>query len=69
MSNPDPIVAELVELRRRAGVTQDRLAGRIGCSRRALSCWENGRATPGVDDAEAYAQALGHRLALVKRDA
>ena len=45
-------------LRRRAGLSQEQLAERLGVSRQAVSKWENGSAVPGLDKLQALCQCF-----------
>ena len=45
----------LYQLRRKAGLSQAQLGGKVGVSNKAVSKWENGQAKPGLD--------IVHRLA------
>ena len=48
-------------LRRRAGLSQDQLAELLGVSRQAVSRWENGSATPGLEKLQAMFWGSGRR--------
>ena len=45
-------------LRRRAGLSQDQLAERLGVSRQAVSRWENGSAVPGLEKLQAMCRCF-----------
>ena len=45
----------LYQFRRKAGLSQAQLGGKVGVSNKAVSKWENGQAKPGLD--------IVHRLA------
>ena len=45
-------------LRRRAGLSQDQLAELLGVSRQAVSRWENGSATPGLEKLQAMCRCF-----------
>ena len=63
---PHPIVAELREIRRDRGLTQEAVARRMGRGRKALSQWERGIYTPSVETTDEWATALGVTLALLQ---
>lgn len=52
----------LVQLRRRAGLSQEELAERVGVSRQTLSKWESGESAPDLERAAALAEAFGVTL-------
>jgi DNA-binding XRE family transcriptional regulator len=56
------LVFELVEARRRAGLTQAQLAERIGTTQSAIARLENARHMPSLGMAARYAEAVGRRL-------
>ena len=39
----------LVQARKAKGMTQEELAGKVFVTRQAISRWENGETTPGID--------------------
>lgn len=46
-TQPEPISPEkLLELRRKAGLTQEQLAKKLGIDQTAVSNWERGKCTP-----------------------
>ena len=45
-------------LRRRSGLSQDQLAELLGVSRQAVSRWENGSATPGLEKLQAMCRCF-----------
>ena len=49
-------------LRRKAGLSQAQLGGKLGVSNKAVSKWENGRARPGLDIVRRLAEVLGVSL-------
>lgn len=49
----------LQELRRRSGLSQEEVAGRLFVSRQSVSKWENGQAEPGVENLKALAELYG----------
>lgn len=53
---------KIYELRRKAGLSQDALAERIGVSRQAVSKWETGAATPELDKLRALCACFGVTL-------
>lgn len=46
---------KLKQLRDRAGISQEQLAGQIGVSRQVVTKWENGTGTPKIDNLKALA--------------
>ena len=56
------VVQELLEARRRAGLTQAELASAMGTTRSVVSRLESGRHSPSVDTLVAAANALGCHL-------
>ena len=51
-------MAKLVELRKRAGMTQAQLASAVGVSTSAIKAWENGRRVPSNRSVAALYRAL-----------
>ena len=49
-------------LRRKSGLSQERLAEKIGVSRQAISKWETGAATPELDKLRALCSCFGVTL-------
>lgn len=62
------VVHELLDARRRAGLTQGELANAMGTTRSVVSRLESGRHSPSVDTLAAAAQALGCRLEIRLRN-
>jgi DNA-binding XRE family transcriptional regulator len=56
------LVFELVEARRRAGLTQAQLAERMGTTQSAIARLENARHMPSLGMAARYAEAVRQRL-------
>ncbi|MEX1307318.1 MAG: helix-turn-helix transcriptional regulator [Eubacteriales bacterium] len=52
----------LVTLRKRAGLSQEELADRIGVSRQAVSKWERAESSPDTDNLIALAKTYGVRV-------
>lgn len=50
---------KLQELRRKKGLTQEELAGKLFVSRTAVSKWESGRGYPSIDSLKAIAKFFG----------
>ena len=48
----------LLQLRKRAGLSQAQLGEKLGVSNKAVSKWENGRAKPGLDTVRSLANVL-----------
>lgn len=53
-----PIKDVLSQLRRERGLTQEELAGKLFVTRQAVSRWETGETTPGIDMTKLIALAL-----------
>lgn len=53
------LAERIYTLRRRAGLSQDQLAERLGVSRQAVSRWENGSATPGLEKLQGMCRCFG----------
>lgn len=53
---------KIYELRRKNGLSQERLAEKIGVSRQAVSKWETGAATPELDKLRALCGCFGVTL-------
>lgn len=51
-------MAKLVELRKRAGLTQAQLAAAVGVTTSAIKAWENGRRVPSHRSVSALYRAL-----------
>jgi transcriptional regulator with XRE-family HTH domain len=62
--NPSDVGRIVVERRRSAGLTQARLADRLGTTQAAISKIETGRTLPGLDLLERLAEATGGPLVL-----
>lgn len=61
---------KIYALRRKSGLSQERLAEQIGVSRQAISKWETGAATPELDKLIALSECFGVSLdELTDRDA
>ena len=50
---------KILYCRKRAGLSQEELAGRLGVSRQAVSKWEQGRAAPSTANLLALAKLYG----------
>ena len=50
---------QLYRLRKKAGLSQSQLGGKVGVSNKAVSKWENGLAKPGLDIVHKLADILG----------
>ncbi|MFD0902366.1 helix-turn-helix domain-containing protein [Actinomadura sediminis] len=59
------IVRQLVAARREQHLTQADVAARMGCAQGAVANRESGTRAVRLDVAEAWAAALGYRLALI----
>ena len=53
---------KLQKLRRDAGMSQEKLAEKIGVSRQTVAKWENGDSSPDLNDALAISQVFGVTL-------
>ena len=60
-----PVVRELRELRKAAGLTQDEVADYVGTDNTALSRMERGHQKTPIDQAALYAERLGFELVLI----
>lgn len=49
----------ILEMRSKAGLTQQEMADRISVTRQAVSRWENGETAPGIDTLKLIAEAFG----------
>lgn len=59
---PSPVprvIEQLVSLRRRAGLSQTKLAERLGTKQSCVSQWETGEVTPTIDSVARYAAEFG----------
>ncbi|HZC26333.1 MAG TPA: helix-turn-helix domain-containing protein [Actinopolymorphaceae bacterium] len=56
------LAAELVELRRRSGLSQTQVAARMGTSQSAVARLEGGDVDVRMSTLERYAAAVGHRV-------
>ena len=52
----------ILELRKRAGLSQEELADRLGVSRQAVGKWENGAATPDISNVVELSRVFGVTL-------
>ena len=57
--NMDSFARNLVELRKKAGLTQDELASKLGLSAQSISKYEKGAANPDISYLPGIADALG----------
>ena len=62
-----PLIAVLREERRTQGISQSRLALRIGVHNAQVCQWEKGERRPMLDNFVAFANALGFELELVRK--
>jgi len=62
------IVAQLIEVRRRRGLSQREVTRRIGGSSATLNLWERGIHEPTLSHLQAWANALDLDLQLVQLD-
>lgn len=60
----DPIMAAFRKRRLALGMTQEKLANRIGISRNAVSAGEQGRSFPTLRTVGEWAEALGMKLTI-----
>jgi transcriptional regulator with XRE-family HTH domain len=58
MANPEWFGARLRELREAAGLTQQQLADKVGCTWQTVSRWERGQAEPGWTQILAISESL-----------
>lgn len=56
------LVAQLIEARARAGLTQAQVAERMGTKQAAVARLEGGRVLPSLDTLRRYAEATGTKL-------
>lgn len=63
----NPLAAELRDERRARGVSQAKLASRIGVLNAQLCYWESGKRAPATHNLIAWANALGFDLVLQAR--
>lgn len=56
-------------LRRRAKLTQEAAAAKVGCTRETMRAWEEGRGEPQLLDARRLAQLYGVGIAVVALEA
>jgi transcriptional regulator with XRE-family HTH domain len=54
----------VVQLRMRAGISQEELARRVGTTKSAISRLESGRHRPNVETLQRIAEAVGARLVI-----
>lgn len=60
---------KLYNLRRKQGLSQERLAEKLNCSRQVISKWENGTTTPDAEMLQKYSELFGVTIDyLVKKD-
>lgn len=50
------------QARHAAGLTQSKVAAQIGVTQAAVSAWESGKATPGLENLHKLAVALGCQI-------
>jgi ribosome-binding protein aMBF1 (putative translation factor) len=56
------LVAEIIRVRAKAGLTQEQLAKRMKTSQAVVARLENGRSLPSTRTLKRFAKATGHRL-------
>ena len=61
------LISQLLEMRLRNGLTQEKLAKKIGTKQEAIARLESGHANPTIDFLEKITQALGSRLVIQVR--
>ena len=64
----EPLIKELVEERKRQGLTQSDLDEKIGLTQGQLAKWETGDRSPTLWNAYCWASALGVELTIRKKD-
>jgi transcriptional regulator with XRE-family HTH domain len=64
--HPDPriLATRMSAARQATGLTQRRLAARLGVSASTVAMWESGHRTPSVYDLHAYLRVVGARIVL-----
>lgn len=68
MPKPHPLAARLRQARLDAGLTQAHVADHVRVSHNTICNWERGKAEPSLAHLDAWADALGQRVALGRRD-
>lgn len=68
LPNEDGIVNQLKAARLASGFTQQQVASKMGIAQTALSRIESGTHSPSLDMVERYAEALGCRLKIEKKE-
>ena len=68
LPNEDGIVNQLKAARLASGYTQQQVASKMGIAQTALSRIESGTHSPSLDMVERYAEALGCRLKIEKKE-
>lgn len=56
------LISQLIEARIKRGLTQDRLAQKLGTKQAAIARLESGHANPTIGFLEKFAQAIGSKL-------
>ncbi|MEO9904327.1 MULTISPECIES: helix-turn-helix transcriptional regulator [Alphaproteobacteria] len=59
------IITQLVLARKKAGLTQEQLAARMGTKQSVVSRMESGSRMPGMEMVTRYVKATGHQLKVV----
>jgi transcriptional regulator with XRE-family HTH domain len=60
----EKVALRVIQLRMRAGISQEELARRVGTTKSAISRLESGRHTPNVETLQRIAEAVGARLVI-----
>ena len=63
---PHPLISQLAEEREALDLTREEAARLAGIARRTLNAFDNGTNDPRLSSLEAYANALGFAVALVR---
>lgn len=64
----NPLIAQLIETRKRAGLSQKTVARRAGYDQCTISQWERGLWEPRLCNFVNLANTLGFEVALVKKE-
>jgi len=59
---------KLYDMRRKQGLSQERLAEKLNCSRQVISKWENGTTTPDAEMLQKYSEFFGVSIDFLVKD-